>query len=388
MRKRPRLSTEDLTADQIYPLFATREEGLAIQPGLQPILFANEPCLAGTGGSVIDKQNAPKTYQVFHCYSDTGENPLRVEWSKSYDQIAGIRINRITLAVSFLLFEDDQTILYQPESSGSVNFIIPAGNYAYSELRDWFGRESGISLRLAKTQAGQAVLHLRDVNGPCRFALSFANAMQLRTALGFEQTIFNYEDCALYTVSRVNGVSVNAYSLTGSRLINLSLPPFIYLQGSNSCVNLTSDGIETSGKFSNILATIPITGTTGSIINWSNPRSDFYDSSTSREYLFDQFTFLSPSGSILSFNAPFDIEIGANLLIPYSGSMISRFNPQTSLTAVDYNRSLFPTNDTAYPDADMYYEPPVVLPNEEPLPEDPPETEDDALKGTENQPPE
>jgi hypothetical protein len=173
-------------------------------------------------------------------------------------------------------------------------------------------------------------------------------------------------------------------------LINLSLPPFIYLQGSNSTTNLTSDGVETSGKYSNILATIPITGTTGSIISWSNPRSDFYDSSTTREYLYDSFTFLSPSGKILSFNAPFDIEIGANLLIPYSGSMISRFNPQTSFTAVDYNRAAFPTNDVTYTaDDEMFYDPPAVPPtDQEPLPEDPPQTEEDALKGTANQPPE
>ena len=365
-RKRQRVSTDPYAKPPLVSLFATQEYGLAVQPDLRPLLWDSSTQGIDSSANALSDPNIPKHYQIFHAYSATGENPYQIEWSRAYTGLAGIRINRITFPISFLLFENDQILYYQPEGGIAVSFRIPYGNYSFSELRDWFKRESAFDLQLAKNAAGQAVFHLRTVNGATRFLLSFAQATSLQSALGFENTTYDYSDCALYTISRTSGISIDGYSLSGEKLINLSLPPFLYLQASNSTTAMKGDGVETGkNPINNILCTIPLFNNTGSIVNWTNPSPDFLDCASNKEYVFDTFQFLNPSGGIVSFNAPFDIEIGCKMINPYFGtSMLSRF----SRTDFSQPRPVPPPQfqpEEQYEEEEMYYDPPTHLPGED-----------------------
>ena len=366
-RKRQRVAADPYGKPPLVSLFATEEYGLAVQPELRPLLWDSSTQGIDSTANALSDPSIPKNYQVFHAYSPSGENPYQIEWSRAYTGIAGIRINRVTFPISFLLFEDDQILTYQPEGGDAIQFTIPYGNYSFRELVNWFHRESGFAIQLAKNAAGQAVFHLRTVSGATRFLLSFAQATALQTALGYEQTTYDYSDCALYTISRTSGISIDGYSITGEKLINLSLPPFLYLQATNSTTAMTGDGVET-GKtpINNILCTIPLFNNSGAIVNWTNPSQDFLDCATNRDYVFDTFTFLNPSGSVVSFNAPFDIELGCKMINPYFGaSMINRFS------RTDFSRPppVPPTNllpqETYEEDDEMYYDPPTGLPTED-----------------------
>ena len=351
--KRPRPETKDLTPAQVYPLFATINQGLALQPNYQPVLNdANLPYNNNTPDPYAADDKKKTSYQIFHAYSENGANPTEQRWTRSYAGITQIRLNRCTFPISFLRFPYDQVFTYVRDGLPAVNMDVPQGNYAFSELVALFAEYPVVGyMQLSRNPAGQAVLSCYGQSGPLSASIDWTGAKELKRALGFDFYADNIGRDELptdYVIKRVNGVETYAAVLVGKTVINLSLPPFIYLQGRSIGVQMRGDGVETGNGYGTILATIPITGNTGDIVTWENSRTNFYETSGSTDYLWDTFMFTDPSGNLIDFQgAAFDIELGAIVTEQTIGIMsrqFADFSVKSTAPAMQYDRPLFPNN--------------------------------------------
>ena len=299
-----------------------------VQDGVQPLIFGFPTQQnIDVGGDNAGAPTKMPSYQIFHAYATTGQNPLSIQWTRPYTDITGVKLNRVTFPLSFLLFSADQTVSYTVTGQGSSSITVPAGNYAFSELQAWFAQEATyLTLQIKKTAANFCMMYVLASSGTPSFTLNFTSAPLLKQALGFSAFTNGTTVSTVQQVSRMLGTSVSGCGVVGTSTIVLSLPPFVYLQVNTfASQRKLVTGMETgtgSSSLSNIVAAIPCDGNTGDVLTYEPTNQQFFDTHGSLDYLWETFSLLNPDGSAINFQgAPWDVEIGVNVSVVTPGEM-------------------------------------------------------------------